>query len=92
LCNEFDNQELSEESVCDRWKKRYSLPVIVQHFLNKQTVSEVEKETALAVIQGWRERLVDISWVMRGINEFIARKANKEERCTGLFWEGRFKS
>ena len=40
----------------------------------------------------WRDRLRNLSWMMRALNERIARRANKEDNVSGRFWEGRFKS
>jgi hypothetical protein len=40
----------------------------------------------------WRERLADLGWIMKALREDLARRCNKEDNCSGAFWEGRFKS
>jgi REP element-mobilizing transposase RayT len=39
-----------------------------------------------------RSRLSDVSWWMRCTAETIARRANKEEKTSGRFWQGRFRA
>jgi len=42
-------------------------------------------------VEQLRLRLSNPSWLMRFLTEKLARVANREERTTGRFWEGRFK-
>ena len=52
--------------------------------------AELDKVREFAEV--YRQRLADVSWFMRVLNESVARQANAEDDCTGRFWEGRFKS
>jgi REP element-mobilizing transposase RayT len=81
----------SKREVIERWMKLFSLPAIVERYLNHQA-STAECMVVADLIIEWRKRLHDISWFMRCLNEPIARQANKEDGCTGRFWEGRYKS
>ncbi|MES9981550.1 MAG: transposase [Candidatus Thiodiazotropha sp. 6PLUC5] len=84
--------EWSELMVIERWERLFSLPVIVQRYLAKETLTQAERDTVSELITKWRHRLHSISWFMRCLNEPIARKANQEDECTGRYWEGRYKS
>ena len=39
-----------------------------------------------------RKRLSNLGWFMKCLKQPIARRANLEEKISGAFWEGRFKS
>ncbi len=87
-----ENEHLSHLEVCQRWCRLYSAPPLVERWMKQELNTQAEQAAALEIINNWRARLVDISWFMRCLNEYIARKANKEDKCKGRFWEGRFKS
>ncbi|MCF6287718.1 MAG: transposase [Proteobacteria bacterium] len=83
----WDNRE-----VLRRWSELYSLSYLTDKYYRKEGVSKTELDAIYVEIEVYRDRLMDISWFMRGINESTARRANAEDNCTGRFWEGRFKS
>jgi hypothetical protein len=78
--------------VVDRWHLLFSGTLYSQRFSKGELLTVVEQASLNASIALWRERLMDISWFMRIINEGIARMANRKDDCTGRFWEGRFSS
>lgn len=82
----------SDQQVIEHWHSLYSGNSLSQRFLANSPLNQTETTLLTKDIQRWRTRLCSISWFMRTVNEFIARKANKEDKCSGRFWEGRFKS
>lgn len=77
--------EWSDREVAERWVRLFP----VAHS-NPQVRAEVLSQRAdrIALL---RARLADLSWFIRCLSEPIARRANKEDTCSGRFWEGRFK-
>lgn len=82
----------SDDEVIERWCSLFRGPLLIQNYRNQQFLNHAELATVANIAALWRSRLSDISWFMRGLNEYLARRANKEDGCTGRFWEGRFKS
>ncbi|GHB70513.1 transposase [Psychrosphaera saromensis] len=104
--DEETNNAWTTDEVLTRWHKLFKGTLLTQKylsFINAQSsnpptsikstdFNESELLTIERTAQVYRQRLMNISWFMRVLNEGIAREANKEDECTGHFWEGRFKS
>jgi len=86
------SSQLTEDEVIERWMNLFSGNVLINRYLKGECHTNAEIDRVKEIIDEWRERLSDISWFMRCLNEPIARQANAEDKCTGRFWEGRFKS
>ena len=80
-------EDWDEAEVLRRWGQVLEIPPAVAksngHLPSPDGVAEW--------ISVYRERLASLSWFMRCINEPLARRSNKEDDCSGRFWEGRFK-
>lgn len=82
----------SEEEVIKRWTTLFPANGKLIETLRLNAETKAAQREFSNKIGLWRERLQDISWFMRCLNETVARQANREDECTGRFWEGRFKS
>ena len=85
-------ESLTDTEVYQRWNCLYKGPILVQKWANGEAMHEAEQAVVDKCIKMYRERLSGISWFMKALNEPIARQANKEDNCTGHFWESRYKS
>ncbi|GAA0853167.1 transposase [Aliiglaciecola litoralis] len=93
LCVDKDSADSwSMTEVIRRWHQLYQGTLLSQQYHKGEPLSDAELVSLEQTVTIYRQRLYDISWLMRNLNEHIAREANKEDECTGRFWEGRFKS
>lgn len=85
-------EKLSDHEVAIRWLRVFPGHRIEDHLAEP---SEIDVKRVLAdpeQLAMIRTRLSDISWFMRALAEPIARISNAQDKCTGRFWEGRFKA
>ena len=90
--NQQQAKQWDSREVALRWMQLFKGHPLVDRYLSEAQTTQAETDKALELIETWRERLFELGWFMRCLNEYIAVQANKEENCKGRFWEGRFKS
>jgi len=81
----------SDREVAERWCRLFRGNAARQagEAYEEEKVQRILKDPPQ--LEKCRNRLADVSWFMRCLNEWLARRANREDECTGRFWEGRFK-
>ena len=82
----------SERRCLIDWSSLCGIPDICQRYIKNEGLSKAELDFVYLQADVYRKRLMDISWFMKLLNEYIARAANIEDNVTGSFWESRFKS
>lgn len=90
--NRSEALDWSDDEVIARWYQLYNGHPLVERYKKGEQLGTVNQCYLDDIIATWRARLYDISWYMKNLNEYIAREANKEDNCTGKYWEGRYKS
>ena len=78
--------------VLARWTSIFKGPFLIQKQRSGSRLDQAEQVILTKLTQQYRERLCDLGWFMKCLNEPIARQANKEDNCTGHFWEARYRS
>lgn len=82
----------SDDEVLSRWTSLFRGPLLVQRYRNGEKLRDAELDSLVSMTAVFRRRLASLSWFMKCLNEPIARMANREDGCTGHFWEARFYS
>ena len=85
-------RDADAKEIVRRWHQLYKPKEASQKYINGEYLEPHELNQIDVLIDTWRKRLHDISWFMKVLNENIARRANKEDDCSGHFWESRYKS
>ena len=74
---------LNDKAIIIRWHKVCKGTLLTQKYLQGEKLTKAELIFFNQTVKQYRERLSSISWFMRLLN---ARKANKEDNCTGRFY------
>ncbi len=68
-------EKLSDRAVLKRWSKLFKLDDKAKRFLAGEKLEDFEKILLNDDIAKYRERLYSVSWYMRCLNEYIAKRA-----------------
>jgi hypothetical protein len=71
--------------VLTRWHTLFKGTILTNKYQREQPLTKFELAMVEEAALVYKQRLIDISWFMRALNEPIARQANKKDQFTGHF-------
>ncbi len=83
----------SPDAVVRRWRSAFPKKTHQDGTAQLPTEAEIAVEAMDSLtVEKWRKRLSNVGYFMKAFKEPISRRANKEDGCSGAFWEGRYHS
>ena len=82
----------SDDEIVEKWFRLYPSRLDLPQFANQRAMRKSAILNDEALLTVYRKRLGCLSWFMKRLNEPLAKQCNKEDYCTGRFWEDRFTS
>jgi len=69
--------------IAERWCRLFPRKKPEEHQAKIEAIADNVEQ-----VRVYRQRLQDLSWLMKMISEPIARRANAEDKTNGRFWQG----
>ncbi len=85
-------RNVSNDDIAKRWQTLCKGTFLFRKYCNGESLKPYEQAVVDTEIAVYRQRLCDLGWFMKCINEPLAIKSNREDGCTGTFIDGRYKS
>jgi hypothetical protein len=84
-------KRMGDQEVARRWLRVFPGKRVLDGIWIEPTEKQVQTLARdKAKLKKIRKRLSSVSWFMSALSEYIARRANLEDDCTGRFFQGRF--
>lgn len=84
--------KLTDDEVISRMRELYKPNAGMQRRCDNLSLTDEEQTLCQLQLDHWRKLLTSLSRFMAEVNQYIALRANREDDCTGRFWEARFHS
>jgi hypothetical protein len=78
-------KDWTDQRVLMTWAGLFELPLLCERFVRGEHMSKPELDHVIRQADVYRNRLMSISWFMKCLNEYISKRANIEDKCTGHF-------